>query len=250
MMGRSHALSGVLAVTIAGAYLAVPAGAMLVLGMVVPGSSLLPDVDHARSTVSNTYGPITRGFSKLVGHRQITHSVPGVLALGTALYGSLAVRDGAADQWEPAVRVPAQIASYAFVCLVLILVLAAFVRLFRNAPGRVGRWFRRSWLDDIAPIPFVGSVVIFSDLDLRYVPVAVMIGCLIHMFGDMITKMGLAVWWPFSKRKIRFAKIKAGGKIERFVIFPGMALGIVWCVGVWIMPGAVHIWSLISEWWG
>lgn len=248
MMGRSHALSGVLAVTLAGAYLAVPPGALLVLGMVVPGSSLLPDVDHARSTVSSTYGPLTRGFSKLVGHRQITHSVPGVLVLGTALYGALAVRDGAADQWEPAVRIAAQIASYGFVCLVLILVLAAFIRLGRGLPGAVGRWFRRSWFDDLAPVPFVGSIVIFSDLDLSLVPVAVMAGCVIHMFGDMITKMGLPILWPLSKSKVRLASIKAGGKIERFLIVPLMIIGIAWSAGVIVWPYLVGFWSWFSAW--
>jgi membrane-bound metal-dependent hydrolase YbcI (DUF457 family) len=248
MMGRSHAISGVLAVTFAGAYLAVPAGAVLVLGMVVPGSSLLPDVDHARSTVSNTYGPLTRGFSKLVGHRQITHSVPGVLGLGTALYGSLAVRDGATVSEVPAVQLGVEVASYAFVCVVLILVLAAFLRLFRGVPGRVGRWFRRSWLDDLAPIPFVGSVVIFSDLDLGYIPIAIMVGCFVHMIGDMITKMGLPIFWPFSTRKYRLAKIKAGGKIEKILIVPLMIVGIVWCTGVMIAPPIMSFWSWFSAW--
>src|SRR5690606_35073753 len=139
----------VLAVTFAGAYLAVPAGAVLVLGMVVPGSSLLPDVDHARSTVSNTYAPVTRAFSQELGHRQITHSVTGVQGLGTALYGSLAVRDGATVSEVPAVQLGVEVASYAFVCVVLVLVLAAFLRLFRGVPGRVGRWVRRSRLDDL-----------------------------------------------------------------------------------------------------
>lgn len=249
MMGRSHAISGVLAVTLAGAYLAVPAASLLVLGMVVPGSSLLPDVDHARSTVSSTYGPLTRGFSKLVGHRQITHSVPGVLGLGTALYGALAVRDGATVSEVPAVQLGVEIASYGFVCVVLILVLAAFLRLFRNAPGRVGRWFRRSWLDDLAPVPFVGSIVIFSDLDLSLIPVAIMVGCGVHMIGDMITKMGLPIFWPISKTKYRLATIKAGGKIEKVVIVPLMIAGIVWSTGVMIMPGLINIWQAVIEWW-
>lgn len=249
MMGRAHAISGVLAVTMAGAYLDVSGTAMLVLGMVVPGSSLLPDVDHAKSTVSRTYGPLTRGFSKLVGHRQITHSVPGVLGLGTALYGSLAVRDGATVSEVPAVQLGVEVASYAFVCVVLILVLAAFLRLFRDVPGRVGRWFRRSWLDDLAPIPFVGSVVIFSDLDLDYVPIAIMIGCVVHMLGDMITKMGLPIFWPISTRKYRLASIKAGGKIERLLIVPLMIAGIVWSTGVMIAGPIASFWQAVTAWW-
>jgi membrane-bound metal-dependent hydrolase YbcI (DUF457 family) len=249
MMGRAHAISGVLAVTMAGAYLNVSGTAMLVLGMVVPGSSLLPDVDHAKSTVSRTYGPLTRGFSKLVGHRQITHSVPGVLGLGTALYGSLAVRDGVRVSEVPAVQTTVEVLAYGFVCAVLILVLAAFLRLFRNVPGKIGSWFRRSWLDDLAPFPFVISIVVFSDLDLRYVPVAVMIGCAVHMLGDMVTKMGLPIFWPISTRKYRLATVKAGGKIERFLIVPLMCAGIVWSTGVMIAGPIASFWDAVMAWW-
>jgi membrane-bound metal-dependent hydrolase YbcI (DUF457 family) len=253
MMGRSHALSGVLAVTAGTAYLTLDPLALVTAAMLVPGSSLLPDIDHARSTVSRTYGPVTRGFSKLTGHREITHSVPGVLMLGAVLTGCVLVRDGSAGavlaQLHPAVRIGTTIAAYAFLCAVLILVLAAFVRLFRDLPGRYGSWFRRSWFDDLAPVPLVGSIVIFSDIDLSLAPVAIMIGCVIHMFGDMITKMGLPVLWPISKRKIKLASIKAGGKIEKVLIVPVMIMGIVWCLGVSIMPGTLEFVDRIAAWW-
>jgi membrane-bound metal-dependent hydrolase YbcI (DUF457 family) len=253
MMGKSHALSGVLAVTAGAAYLTLDPLALITAAMLVPGSSLLPDIDHARSTVSRTYGPITRGFSHLTGHREITHSVPGVLMLGTVLAGCVLVRDGTAGpvlaDLPPAVQVGTTIAAYAFLCGVLILVLAAFVRLFRDLPGRYGSWFRRSWFDDLAPVPVVLSIVVFSDIDLSLAPVAIMIGCVIHMLGDMITKMGLPIMWPLSKRKIKLASIRAGGKIEKVVIVPAMILGVVWCLGVLIMPGTLEFVDQIRAWW-
>jgi membrane-bound metal-dependent hydrolase YbcI (DUF457 family) len=250
MMGRSHAISGVLAVTLAGAYLNLDVASLVVLGMVVPGSSLLPDVDHAKSTVSRTYGPVTRGFSKLVGHRQITHSVPGVLALGTVLAGAVAVRDGYPVPLEGVALTAVQVLARVILCAVLILVLAAFLRLFRAVPGRVGSWFRRSWLDDLAPFPFVISVVCFSTINLQLIPVAIMAGCVVHMIGDMITRMGLRIFWPFSKRTYRLAKIKAGGKIEKVVIVPLMCAGIAFSIGVMIWHPVAHFVTLFSEWWG
>lgn len=253
MMGKSHALSGVLAVTAGAAYLSLDPLALITAAMLVPGSSLLPDIDHARSTVSRTYGPITRGFSHLTGHREITHSVPGVLMLGTVLAGCVLVRDGTAGpvlaDLPTAVRIGTTVAAYAFLCGVLILVLAAFVRLFRDLPGRYGSWFRRSWFDDLAPVPVVLSIVIFSDIDLSLAPVAIMIGCVIHMLGDMITKMGLPIMWPLSKRKIKLASIRAGGKIEKVVIVPAMILGVAWCLGVLIMPGTLEFVDQIRAWW-
>lgn len=250
MMGRSHAISGVLAVSVAGAYLDVSGTALLILGMVIPGASLLPDVDHAKSTVSRTYGPMTQGFSKLVGHRQITHSVPGVLGLGTVLAGCVAVRDGYPLPFAGIGAAVTQVLARVILCTVLILVLAAFLRLFRAVPGRIGKWFRRSWLDDLAPLPFTVSVVCFSSIDLRMIPGAIMLGCAIHMIGDMITKRGLRIFWPFSKRTYRLAGIKAGGKIEKWVIVPLMAAGIALSVFSMIKPTVTHFAALFSEWWG
>lgn len=250
MMGRSHAISGVLAVTLAGAYLDLDLASLVVLGMTVPGSSLLPDVDHAKSTVSRTYGPLTQGFSKLTGHRQITHSVPGVLGLGTVLAGAIAVRDGYPVPLTGIGLIVVQVLARVIVCTVLILVLAAFLRLFRAVPGRIGSWFRRSWIDDLAPFPFVISIVCFSSIDITAIPAAVMIGCVIHMFGDMITKRGLRIFWPLSKTTYRLASIKAGGKVERWVIVPLMCAGVIFSGGVMIWHPASHFVILFKEWWG
>lgn len=163
--------------------------------------------------------------------------------MGAVLQGCIAVRDG-----YP-VPPPVLWLAYLVLCFVLVLVLAAFVRLFRDVPGRVGRWFRRSWLDDLAPVPFVASIVIFSDIDLRPVPLAIMVGCAVHMIGDMITKRGLMLFYPLSRMKFRLAKIKAGGLIERVLIVPLMIAGIVWCVGVLVWGPVSTLIRVVQNWW-
>lgn len=60
-------------------------------------SSLLPDIDHPRSTISGSLGPITRAFSHLLGlftkHRGLTHRDSGIV-LWTCLLAGLCTYAG------------------------------------------------------------------------------------------------------------------------------------------------------------
>ncbi len=111
MNGRNHALSGLLAwlaiappVTEAmGEPLGLP---VLAAGALVSaGAAVLPDVDHPGSSASRTFGPASQltalGVGALAdGHRQRTHSLAFVAAVGCA--SALA---GATGPWGAGVTV-------------------------------------------------------------------------------------------------------------------------------------------------
>ena len=218
MMGRSHALTGLatgLGVSMYAVTLSVPAA---VLGTAVcTGASILPDIDHPDSTVSNVYGPITRGFSWVVaratgGHRRGTHSIAGVALLALLAQVAVMYRH----------NVLAQVA----LCAVLVLALAGVIRLLK-IPG---------WIDDVAPIPVVLAVVMLTDVDLSVVPPALALGCLVHIAGDVVTLQGCPLWWPMSGENVRLAWFRTNGTCERRVVVPIVML----------LIGAEILWKVVA----
>lgn len=219
MMGKTHALTGLFG-GLLGAYMArVGIGEGAAGVMLCAGAAILPDIDHPRSTISNAYGPLTRSFcwimSKLTGgHRRGTHSLPGIAVLGLVAQGGVTYRH----------TIPGMVA----LSVIMILCLAGAVRLLK-IPG---------WIDDLLPIPIVVGVVCFTSLPLDLVPVSVMLGCVIHVAGDMVTKTGCPLLWPFSQTNTKLGLFKTNGVTERYVVTP---LTIVATIGllVWMFYSGV-----------
>ncbi len=88
MMGRQHAVSGVLAAVCTAYAIKADVPMFVLLCTTLPGTALLPDIDHSDSTVSNVYGPVTRTFALVLNHRKQTHSIPGILAFSSLVYAS------------------------------------------------------------------------------------------------------------------------------------------------------------------
>lgn len=210
MMGRTHALTGTAAGLGVSLYLAHLSLVPTIAGtLICTGSALLPDMDHPRATAANAYGPITRTMSWVVrtvsgGHRRGTHSVFGIMVLGgTLLFAGTVCR----------YTVPAQ----AWISLVVILALASMVRLLK-IPGI---------LDDLAPIPIVVGIVFLTNTSLAIIPWAVMLGCLIHTAGDMMTKEGAPIFWPFISKSYKLADLRTNGLTERYLVLPLVTITIV-----------------------
>lgn len=209
MMGRTHALTGIAAGISMTMYAAKFPVTDAVIGIVVcAGAALLPDIDHPRSTVSNTYGPLTRGLSWVMntltgGHRRGTHSLPGIFVMGLAAQAGVMARETTAGKVG--------------LCVILSLLMSALVRLLR-IPG---------WLDDLLPIPVVIGLVCLTHIRLDIVPVALMAGCAVHVVGDILTKTTCPVFWPFSNKGVKLALFKTNGPFERFVMLPGTLVSIV-----------------------
>jgi membrane-bound metal-dependent hydrolase YbcI (DUF457 family) len=219
MMGKTHALTG-LAGGMLGAYLAhVGIGEGIAGVALCAGAAILPDIDHPRSTVSNVYGPLTRGFcwimTKLTGgHRRGTHSLPGIFALGVVAQGGVTYRE----------TIPGMVA----LSLIMILCLAGGIRLLKIS----------GWIDDVLPIPVVIGVVCFTTVPLTWVPIAVMLGCVIHVAGDMVTKTGCPLLWPFSQTNTKLGLFKTNGITERYVVTP-LTIAVIIGMFVWMFYSGV-----------
>lgn len=241
MMGPSHALSGA-AVWLAGSWALDVTGvvdqsplAIAVGTAVCAGGALLPDLDlsgrvttnRGGATVAHTFGVVSLFVAEVIekvsigvytatrlskdpdrdnGHRTLTHTLPFTLLVGwgtTALctkYGKWAVIPilffmmglalrGLFDKW-------AQRAGWVIVSLVSG---AAAFYTFANLPAERG-------------YPMLG--------------LAVGVGCLVHLLGDIITSAGIPLLWPVptGRRMWRMIgvpnaiAVQVGGKVEVFVL--------------------------------
>lgn len=87
----------------------------------------------------------------------------------------------------------------------------------------------------------IGSLlVLLAAIAPVWCAVAVAIGCMTHVLGDMITTAKVRFWWPFSKRKVGFALLKTGGWTERYAVVPiTFVLCIAWSLKI-IWPGSLR----------
>jgi membrane-bound metal-dependent hydrolase YbcI (DUF457 family) len=212
MMGKSHALTGLTGAAIGWAAMhgSVGPAEVVIGGSMMVGGAMIPDIDHPNSNSSRTFGPVTGAFCWLIGkatggHRRGTHSITGVAALAGLMMIGLAYRH------TPAV---------VLLIFPMIIALASAVRLFR-IPG---------YLDDLAPVPIIIGLVLFTPLPLWYVPGAVGVGCLIHIAGDLITRQKIPVWWPWSRTGYALNLITTNGVAERWVITPACWLTIIYSI--------------------
>jgi len=215
MMGRTHCLTGV-AGGIGVAYL-VPLSVPEVIAVTAlcAGAALVPDIDHKDATITKTFGPITAALSYVVrkisgGHRWGTHSVLGIMVIGAMAQYGVMYRD--------------ELVAQIVLCSLMSLALSAAIRLLR-IPG---------WWDDLAPIPVSIGVVCFTSVPLTVIPPALMLGCAIHVLGDVLTRGGCPLLWPLSRKRFKLDLFKTNGFTERYVVVPVVVtcifLGIFWKV--------------------
>ena len=231
-MHKAHVLTGVAGVTTFAALGDFTPTAFALALTSVPGFTLLPDIDHARSMVSSTYGFLTRGFSLLLGHRRETHSFPGIAVIGLATWFATLYADNIVAQ----------------VWLVLILTLG-WAALLRTLGVK-------GWFADLLPIAAAVVVVCYRDewvaaggspYPLEFLPVAVVLGMLLHVAGDCLTNSGCPLWWPFSKKRTAFSyrlrrkgkkrSIRTNSKFEHRVVVPflwliSISTSVLWASGL------------------
>lgn len=203
MMGRTHAVSGAVAMLAAAPAVAWAApryaphgGVQLAAASVVAaGAALLPDLDHPSATVARAFGPVTRLLARLVarasgGHRHGTHSVPAVL-LAAAVFGQ-AGEVGGWWAWTPVVLLAGLAAAAVGLArpVFAVAATAALVAAGVAAGVQFGPWLG----------------------------VAVGVGVAAHLAGDCATEQGCPLWWPYPRR-YRFARLTTGSRVEtRFVL--------------------------------
>lgn len=215
MMGVSHALSGMVAWSILQAVHPEPLPVQVAGYAVTAGAALWPDLDHPGATATRSLGPLTMMLGQVVqflsgGHRRGTHSLLGCTVLALAVQIAVQARPHPVGNWTTAVLLAVILAS-----VVHVVPLPAF---------------RRGWVDEIVAASAAGVIAWWPGLDLSALGPAVLVGTLVHVLGDAITRQGVPLWWPVSKRNVKLAKLKAGGWTEVWVLRPAfvLALPVVW----------------------
>ncbi|MFV2194610.1 metal-dependent hydrolase [Nocardiopsis sp. LOL_012] len=221
MMGHSHALSGVV-----GWMAVVPLiqgkefywlsfdlgpGEIVAGALVCAGAALLPDLDHKSATVTKTYGKVTETLSGMLGflfggHRNGTHSflfalIMGVIVQLLALWSELAVQ--------------------VFVFLLIGVALQGLgfgLEKNRAASGIIN-----------ALATAAITLALFTiGTNYTWLGLAVAFGCILHFIGDMITKMGVPLFWPFWKKKIgQNMGFVTDGPVEKKFITPLLTTGVI-----------------------
>lgn len=232
-MGRSHALTGVLAGC--GLAAAVPAAPWPVAALIVAttgGAALLPDIDHPSGTAARSLGLLTRILARGVsaaclaayhatrlerdsghrrdGHRTLSHTVPACVVAGCVVAVSCLV--------APA----AQVGVLALLAGLLALGVRECGVSLALAAGALAWWCATSY-------PHWWWVY----------GAATAVGCLIHLAGDAATPAGVPARWPVSRDGRRWetvcwpATFPAGGAVERVLVDPALVAGCVLAVS-WV----------------
>jgi len=213
MMGRSHVLMGVCAVTVATGMhwidWSIPNVAALTTGLVL-GGVVLPDIDHSESTVTRSFGPVTGVLSDITRfvcrrvyrmsrlpsdpanrdpHRTFTHTWPGALLFGMA---------------------------FAFACWAgLWVAVGTTTVLF----GMFARALDRSWQPWVAATGGVLMWDLYPHLGegVWELGIALAIGCWLHVLTDCVTISGAPMSWPKVTVKKEVIVNAAGEPVTRVV---------------------------------
>ncbi|NLG55674.1 MAG: metal-dependent hydrolase [Rhodococcus sp.] len=253
VMGATHAMSGAVVGLAVADLLPTSWGGptstpeTFTFAAVCAGAALFPDLDTKQSTVSRSFGPVSRIFAGGVdnvatayrnatrgkkdkkrrgGHRTMTHTALFALLTGVGV-SALVIGFG-----RPAI----------------IGVLFFFLGLaLRGLAGNLAK--EKGWVI----VSIVAAVL--SALTWHWYPtqagstglgVAVVLGCVTHCIGDAITKEGVPFFAPFIPwrgerwweiKLPSFLSIRAGGPFEKVILGPGMTIALV-ALSVWVVDGA------------
>ncbi|MCD2442569.1 metal-dependent hydrolase [Agromyces sp. SYSU K20354] len=196
MMGFTHATSGAAAwiavtgalpIVTSGAYPLDPVG-VLAGAAVCAGAALLPDADHHSATIAQSVPVLGRVVTGVVGelsggHRHGAHSPVAVLLVAVGAWGLTLLTVPS----EPAgtIAIGAGIGTAA---------LTAF--------GLKARGFARNWFAAWVLGALLGAfIVVFAPEQVAWFPLAVTIGFVAHLAGDLLTTGGLpGLLWPWVPR--------------------------------------------------
>ena len=266
MMGRAHAMSGA-AIALATTAIGVgpldarttPVAVIAMYTIVVAGGALAPDLDSHSSTVVRSFGifgkighEITNAISLLIynitktkydgdkddAHRTFFHTTAFAVLVGF-LVSLISIIPGKTTIYDHEYA-NGQIGSIIAMWFFLHLGLAGLFDFALDARKKFGPY--------LVMLASFGLTVLIS----RFLPenetygwlgIAAGGGMLIHLLGDFITKMGVPILWPlkisgkrwYSVALPSFMRIKAGGAMEKYVLFPAFSI-IAVIAGMFCLP--------------
>lgn len=172
-----------------------PAG-VFIGSIICAGAALLPDIDHHNASIAHSLPPLTMMMARFFqsvsgGHRNGTHSIVGILFFGImALLASFFVIENTA--WFGDLHVGAGLMA---------IILAAFAfKVLRFMPdsARKAPWAAGIIVGIIATLAFPqGST---------WLTACIVLGVIVHIAGDMLTKEGCNLFWPLCIRPPEFFK--------------------------------------------
>ncbi|MFF2244262.1 metal-dependent hydrolase [Arthrobacter sp. NPDC058130] len=155
--------------------------------LVVAGAAMVPDADHHNATIAHSLPPLSNvmcaGIGKLAGgHRHGTHSVVGIAAFVFIAW--------LAGLWTMHVEHFGTIYPGAGILSVLLVAFAA--KALKIIPDSM----RKSpWAVGLAMGVFI---TFFAPQEQGWFPVAMGLGVIVHILGDMMTTEGCNLAWPFA----------------------------------------------------
>ena len=208
MLGHSHALSGAAAGVATGILLRLPIPQISALAGFTAGMALLPDLDKCGSSPARCLGFLSEAIARIAGrlsggHRHATHSV-----LGVTVFTGLAWACGHFRHDWP---------GKAGLALLTTLGVAAALEALHIARGHAA--------DLIAIAAACGEV--WFGYGLWLLPLAVLIGCCVHIAGDMLTDSGCMLGFPVSKQRFHLLPeplaFTTGTRPELLIVDPILA---------------------------
>lgn len=187
-------------------------GEVLAGTVLCAGAALLPDLDHPEGTIAHFLGPVSRVVTRMVnfvsgGHRHGTHSFLFAALMGGAVW--------AGEHY---------VGRY-FVSGTVFVLLALASRALHLCPPGEGI---HSW-GVVVIESVVGTLVVDRYLPNTpgWLPLLIVVGCLVHLVGDCLTERGCPLLWPIGKRVGLPLISHTGNKLETLVLTPLMAFGAV-----------------------
>ena len=206
MLGRTHAMSGLVAGLAAGSLAAhEPAGPLLLLSGLTAAYALAPDMDACGSTGARSFGFVTAGLAWCVravsgGHRHGTHSVLGVAAFTAVAWLACLSR----GTWP----------GRAVLFVILAVGLAAAADALRRGAAHA---------ENVLALG-AAAVMCWTGYGLALVPAAAALGTTVHVAGDMLTRSGCPLAWPATMREFHLLpaplRFTTGKLAEHVIVTP------------------------------
>lgn len=220
MMGAHHALSGAAAwVALTTQYripldwITVPAGwgeqsltvgagllevgplGVLTGALVSAGAALVPDADHHNATIAHSLPPVSRAVCAGIGgisggHRRGTHSILGIVVFIAAAF--------IAGLWT--IEVPTFGTVYPGAGILCVLLVAFAAKVLKFIPDRLQKV---PW---VVGITVAGFIAAFAPEQQNWFPLAMGVGVIMHIVGDMLTTGGVNLIWPLRIKPPRFLR--------------------------------------------
>jgi membrane-bound metal-dependent hydrolase YbcI (DUF457 family) len=226
MLGYSHAMSGGVAWLALAPVIETTFGVQfetyeLLAGTIATaGAALIPDLDHPQATIAHTFGPISKGVSKLTallagGHRQGTHSILFSLGFGALCY-SIGIGSEASGSNLPA--------------MILMFLLAAFAfRGLNIVPPKTSSSFKGIIvLLEAAALTYVLSLMLEPGATWWWLGFAGAVGALTHLVGDAITPEGVPFFYPMKWRISVPIIAHTGNIMERAIVSPLLTFALIY----------------------